>query len=72
MVIAATGNQLHVSHDIGGVIGTSISALFLLVIGFDNLLVLTGIWAAFSRERPPHAYLVHTPPAQRMRNHARG
>ncbi|CDX17419.1 High-affinity nickel-transport protein nixA (fragment) [Mesorhizobium sp. ORS 3324] len=33
VVIAATGNQLHVFHDIGSVIGTSISALFLLVIG---------------------------------------
>lgn len=49
LVIADTGNQLHVFHDIGGVIGTPISALSLLVIGFANLLVLRG--AAFSRVR---------------------
>ncbi len=38
-------------HSIGGVIGTSISAMFLLAIGLANLFILKGIWAAFSRAR---------------------
>jgi high-affinity nickel-transport protein len=38
-------------HDIGGVIGTTVSALFLLVIGIANLFVLRGVWAAFGRAR---------------------
>jgi high-affinity nickel-transport protein len=38
-------------HDIGGVIGTTVSALFLLVIGIANLFVMRGVWAAFGRAR---------------------
>ncbi|CDX19947.1 High-affinity nickel transport protein [Mesorhizobium sp. SOD10] len=55
LAIAATAiamqNQLHVLQHVGSVIGTSVSALFLLVIGFANLFILRGIWAAFSRAR---------------------
>jgi len=55
IVIAATAaamqSQLDEFHDIGGVIGTSVSALFLLVIGVANLLILKGIWCAFARAR---------------------
>jgi high-affinity nickel-transport protein len=36
-------------HEVGGVIGTLVSAFFLLVIGLANLVVLRGIWAAFGR-----------------------
>jgi high-affinity nickel-transport protein len=55
IVIAATAaamqSQLEVFHHIGGVIGTSISAAFLLVIGLANFLILKGTWAAFTRVR---------------------
>ncbi|HUL05180.1 MAG TPA: HoxN/HupN/NixA family nickel/cobalt transporter [Candidatus Acidoferrum sp.] len=55
IVIAATAaamqGRLDEFHDIGGVIGTSVSALFLLVIGVANLLILKGIWSAFARAR---------------------
>ncbi|CDX35731.1 High-affinity nickel transport protein [Mesorhizobium plurifarium] len=55
LAIAATAiamqNQLHVLQHVGSVIGTSVSALFLLVIGFANLFILRGVWAAFSRAR---------------------
>jgi high-affinity nickel-transport protein len=55
LAIAATAstmqNQLNLFRDLGGAIGTSISALFLLVIGLANLHILRGIWAAFSRAR---------------------
>jgi high-affinity nickel-transport protein len=55
IVIAATAaamqGRIEEFHGIGGVIGTAISALFLLAIGLANLLILKGIWAAFTRVR---------------------
>jgi len=55
IVIAATAaamqNRLDSFHDIGGVIGTAVSAAFLLLIGIANLFVLKGVWSAFNRAR---------------------
>ncbi|HEX4296668.1 MAG TPA: HoxN/HupN/NixA family nickel/cobalt transporter, partial [Devosia sp.] len=48
---AAVQGQLDSIHEIGGVVGTLVSAFFLLAIGLANLLVLRGIWAAFRRVR---------------------
>lgn len=48
---AAMQGRLESFHDIGGVIGTTVSALFLLAIGLANLFILKGIWAAFARAR---------------------
>jgi high-affinity nickel-transport protein len=54
-VIAASASalqpQLEAFHDLGGVVGTLVSAFFLLAIGLANLIVLRGIWAAFGRAR---------------------
>ena len=47
----AMHNKLDAFHNIGGVIGTIVSALFLLVIGIANLFILKGIWLAFTRAR---------------------
>jgi high-affinity nickel-transport protein len=38
-------------HAFGGLVGTLVSALFLLAIGIANLLLLRGIWTAFQRAR---------------------
>ena len=55
VAIAATATALQGNldafHDIGGAIGTTVSALFLVVIGIANLLILKGIWSAFARAR---------------------
>jgi high-affinity nickel-transport protein len=55
IAIAATAtamkDKLDAFHDIGGMIGTSISALFLLVIGVANLFILKAVWFAFKRAR---------------------
>jgi len=55
VVIAATAaamqDRLEMFHGIGGIIGTTVSALFLLAIGIANLFLLKGVWAAFSRVR---------------------
>ena len=48
---AALQSKLDAVHDISGVIGTTVSALFLLVIGVANLFILKGIWSAFARAR---------------------
>jgi len=50
-VIAASGaplqRRLESLHDIGAVIGTSVSAIFLLLIGLFNLFVLRRTWMTF-------------------------
>ena len=55
VAIAATAtlmqSRLEAIHVIGGVVGTAISAAFLMAIGLANLLILRGIWSAFSRAR---------------------
>jgi high-affinity nickel-transport protein len=54
-VVAATAaafqDRLEAVHDIGGVVGTAVSATFLLAVGLANLFILRGIWAAFHRIR---------------------
>lgn len=55
VAIAATATAMQGSleavHGIGGVIGTAVSAFFLLAIGVANLFILRGIFAAFTRAR---------------------
>jgi high-affinity nickel-transport protein len=51
---AAMQGHLDAFHDLGGVIGTALSALFLLAIGLANLFILKGIWSAFTRARGGH------------------
>lgn len=47
----AMQSKLDAFHNIGGIIGTAVSALFLLVIGIANLFSLKSIWSAFVRAR---------------------
>ena len=55
LAIAATAtamqNKFEAFHPIGGVIGTGVSALFLVIIGLANLFILKGTWAVFIRAR---------------------
>jgi high-affinity nickel-transport protein len=48
---AALQSDFDAFHAIGGVIGTSVSAVFLLLIGVANLITLKGTWRAFRRVR---------------------
>jgi nickel/cobalt transporter (NiCoT) family protein len=48
---AALQGRLEELHDLGGVIGTCVSALFLLIIGIANIFIMKGIWSAFARAR---------------------
>ena len=55
LAIAATASalkgRLDDAHDIGGPVGTGVSAAFLLAIGLANLVVLRSVWGAFTRAR---------------------
>lgn len=44
---AAMQDRLEAFKAIGGVIGTSVSAMFLLLIAFVNLVILRGVWRSF-------------------------
>ena len=48
---SALEGRLDRVHDLGGIVGTAISASFLLVIGLANLVILRAIWATFQRAR---------------------
>jgi nickel/cobalt transporter (NiCoT) family protein len=43
--------QFGAFKSVGGIIGTSVSAVFLLVIGFINLMVLVRVWRTFQKVR---------------------
>ncbi|MEQ4510872.1 MAG: HoxN/HupN/NixA family nickel/cobalt transporter [Dickeya sp.] len=53
IAIAATAtafsNQMDWLHETGGVIGTTVSAVFLILMALANLLILKGVWHAFQR-----------------------
>jgi high-affinity nickel-transport protein len=44
-------------HDVGGIIGTLVSALFLLAIAVMNLFILVAVWRTFHRVRLGGAYV---------------
>ncbi len=48
---AAVKDKFDPFRDIGGAIGTAVSALFLLLIGIANLFILRAVWSAFVRMR---------------------
>ena len=48
---AALQGPLEQFHEMGGVIGTVVSAFFLLAIGVANLIVLRSIWGSFQRAK---------------------
>ncbi|MFZ0632194.1 MAG: HoxN/HupN/NixA family nickel/cobalt transporter [Acidobacteriaceae bacterium] len=59
LAAAALGLQQHVDHyrSIGGLIGTSVSALFLLAIALVNLIILRSVYATFRRVRRGEPYV---------------
>jgi high-affinity nickel-transport protein len=56
---AAAAFKAHVDalHDIGGVIGTLVSSLFLLAIAAMNIVILIRIWGVFRRVRSGASYV---------------
>jgi high-affinity nickel-transport protein len=56
MTASAFQNQLDSLKDIGGVIGTSISAFFLIAIALANMVILGGVWRSFQEVRRTGRY----------------
>jgi len=54
---SALNDRFEAFKNIGGVVGTSISALFLLTIAVMNLFILQGVYQAFRRVRGGGAYI---------------
>lgn len=52
-------DQMEEFHPVGGVIGTSVSAAFLLLIGAINLVVLVNVYKAFRRVKNGGTYSEH-------------
>ncbi len=46
---AAIKDDMAWFHEVGGVIGTTVSAVFLLAMALVNLVILRGIWQSFNR-----------------------
>jgi nickel/cobalt transporter (NiCoT) family protein len=53
---AAFKGQLEMMHGIGGVIGTLVSSLFLLLIAFVNVIILGGLYKTFRHVKNGGAY----------------
>jgi high-affinity nickel-transport protein len=56
--------QMDVAKAIGGTIGTSISAFFLIAIGLINIVILRGVWNAFQEVRSGRACSSQSPDMQ--------
>ncbi len=57
LTTAALQTGLEEFRDVGGLIGTSVSALFLLAIALANVVVLVSVWRSFQRVRRGGALL---------------
>ena len=59
-VVAATAfelaSRLDVWQEIGGIISTGISALFLFLVAAMNVIILRGVWRAFNKVRRGESY----------------
>ncbi len=56
---AALGLQRHIDHyrEIGGVVGTLVSSVFLLAIALVNLVILRSVWQTFAKVRRGEPYV---------------
>ena len=65
LVVYATASvverQIDIARGIGSIIGTSMSAFFLISIGLVNIIILRGVWKAFQEARRGQDYTNQTP-----------
>ena len=55
--------QIDIAREVGSIIGTSISAFFLISIALINIVILRGVWKAFQEARRGEDYTSQTPDA---------
>lgn len=56
LTIGAFRNNMTWMHDVGGVIGTTVSATFLLLLAIVNFVIFCNVWKAFSRLKKTGVY----------------
>ena len=61
LTASAAEQQLSVFQTVGSIIGTGVSAFFLIGIAIMNLIILRGIWLAFQRMREGVSYAEQSP-----------
>jgi nickel/cobalt transporter (NiCoT) family protein len=65
LVVYATASmverKMDVAREIGSIIGTAISAFFLISIALLNIIILRGVWKAFQEARRGQGYAGQTP-----------
>ncbi len=57
MTATALGTTLKPWHDVGGIVGTAVSAVFLLAIAVMNIFILASVYRAFHRVKGGGAYV---------------
>lgn len=60
-VAAAVEKKFDTIKEIGGIIGTSVSSLFLIAIALMNIVILRGIWHTFNEVRKGGSYIDQSP-----------
>ena len=53
--------QMEVAREIGAIVGTSVSAFFLISIALINMVILRGVWSAFQEVRKGGGYTNQSP-----------
>ena len=65
LIVYATASlverQIDIAREVGSIVGTSISAFFLISIALFNLIILRGVWKAFQEARRGEDYASQTP-----------
>lgn len=63
LTASAVEQHLDAAKDLGGVVGTSISAFFLIAVALINLVILRGVWRSFQEVRKTGSYTDQSPDA---------
>jgi high-affinity nickel permease len=58
---SAVEKQIEIVKEIGEVVGTSISAFFLISIAIINIVILRGVWNSFQQVRKGRGYAEQSP-----------
>jgi high-affinity nickel-transport protein len=60
-IAATVEKQFNFIKDIGGIIGTSVSAFFLIAIALMNIVIFRGVWQTFQEVRKGGCFNEHNP-----------
>jgi high-affinity nickel-transport protein len=60
LTASSVERQIDIVKEIGGVIGTSVSAFFLILLAIINIVILRGVWSTFQKVRKGGAYVAES------------